>query len=235
MRKNITLLTVLLVTHGCLNTHQRLGVLDEENNISAASRTVWFESFVEAVDHAENFKEVQKVIGQGKAYLACRVEWEDDEYTPLHYAAEQGNLEAVKELIEKHGIPINIKTGLCQRTPLHLAALAGQLHVAKTLLQKSEHVRDDVDHQGNNALFYAASGIQGESNTEVVKWLIGQGADPKVTIDEISLLDCTVNANNRTLVQFLFSNCSFNKKVLERSLSIAKGLHRRDIVHVLEQ
>jgi hypothetical protein len=93
MKKNIIVLAVLLVTHGCLNTHQRLGMLGEESNIAADSGTIWFESFVEAIDHAENFKEVQKVLDQGKAqdYLACGVELEDDEY-PRRYTMRQSRV-----------------------------------------------------------------------------------------------------------------------------------------------
>ena len=240
MKKNIIVLAVLLVTHGCLNTHQRLGVLGEESNIAADSGTIWFESFVEAIDHAENFKEVQKVLDQGKAqdYLACGVELEDDEYTPIHYAAEQGNLKVVQELVEKRNVPVDIRTGIHQRTPLHLAALAGQLPVVKVLSDKDGNAKNNVDSQGDTALFYAASGIRGERNTEVVKWLLTAWQKSPGEIkdkDGFSLLDCAINASNSTLVQFLVDQDDFNRASLNLCLGIAKVLHRGDIVHILEQ
>jgi len=46
----------------------------------------------------------------------------DGQYTPLHYAAEEGDLDVIKELIETYKIPVDIKTGIHKRTPLRLAS-----------------------------------------------------------------------------------------------------------------
>jgi ankyrin repeat protein len=63
--------------------------------------------------------------GEEGGYLSEHVEWNDDMYTPLHYAASMNDLEVVEELIRKYHIPVEIKTGDFKRTPLHLAALEG--------------------------------------------------------------------------------------------------------------
>ena len=57
------------------------------------------------------------MIREKKWVSRKNVEWEDDQYTPLRYAAQKGDLDVVEELIEKHGVPVDIKTGIYQRTP----------------------------------------------------------------------------------------------------------------------
>ena len=58
-----------------------------------------------------------------------------DEYnrTPLHYAAENGQIEAVKALLNAEGIEVN-KRDKNNRTPLHYAAKNGQIEAVKALL-----------------------------------------------------------------------------------------------------
>ena len=57
--------------------------------------------------------------------------------TPLHYAAEHGQLEACKLIIDKamDKNPVD----KCGDTPLHDAAHNGHLHVYQGIMQYSEH------------------------------------------------------------------------------------------------
>lgn len=66
--------------------------------------------------------------GKPLGYLTQPIVWDNDQYIPLHHAAA-GDLEVVEELVEKHDIPVGVRTGGCKRTPLHLAALEGNLEV----------------------------------------------------------------------------------------------------------
>ena len=166
----------------------------------------WFHEFVNAVDNAEELDEITSVLDKGNTlgYLTQSIAWDDDQYTPLHYVAEEGDIEVMKELIEARKIPVDIRTGECKRTPLHLAALEGNLETAKYLMGKGADP-NVCDTEQSNALHYAASGIKGENNTRVVKFLIeGEYADYKsLADDKFSLLYLAIKASNIDLVHYI--------------------------------
>jgi ankyrin repeat protein len=229
---------------GCQSMHHRLGMMSEEGGGGTESNScdmIWFESFVEAVDNAKDFSEIQEVLDQGvsgeKNYLKQCIAWDDDTYTPLHYAAEKGDLEIVQELIEERAIPVNIQTGICGRTPLHLAALKGRLNVVQFLLESDQVILEQEDSQGSTALHYAASGVQGEKNIEVVKLLIEKGAQYGKLAGDFSLLDCAVNADNAALVGYLIAKFAFfrDENCLQKSLEIANYLNKKEISRILEK
>ncbi len=171
----------------------------------------WFHEFVNAVENPEawTWNDIEKVLDRGKplGYLTRPIAWDDDEYTPLHYAAQEGDLEVVKELIEKHNISVDIRTGEHQRTPLHLSALEGNLETVKYLISKKADLLL-TDTAKSNALHYAASGIKGENNTRVVKFLIeDKSANYKLLADDkFSLLYLAIKASNTCLVEYIAGN-----------------------------
>jgi ankyrin repeat protein len=151
----------------------------------------WFESFVDVVDvgNAKEWDALATSLDQEKegGYLDKNVEWEDDQYTPLHYAAQKGDLDIVEELIEKHGVPVDIKTGTYLRTPLQLAALEGNLKMVTYLVDKGAKW-NAIDSAKSNAPHYAASEIQEDANTEMVKFLMRKGADYQALANDKSSL-----------------------------------------------
>jgi len=72
------------------------------------------------------------------------------EASPLHDAAEAGDLQKVKQLLNQ-GADVNAKDKLSQRTPLHLAAFNGNGDIAKLLLSKGAEIGD------KNKMLIAAS------------------------------------------------------------------------------
>ena len=93
--------------------------------------------------------------------------------TPLHYAADDGDVARVKELLA---------TGLDARaadddgwTPLHFAAQKYAAEVVQLLLQAGAAV-DPRNAQGNTPLFKAVFNSRG--NGDVIKLLRANGADP---------------------------------------------------------
>ncbi|MFM2428364.1 MAG: hypothetical protein RL012_248 [Bacteroidota bacterium] len=158
------------------------------------------------LDNAEEWSEIERVLKAGKPleYLIRPIVWEGDQYTPLHYAAEAGDLAVVKELVENNNIPADVRTGRCKRTPLHLAALGGHLDVVKYLI--NHHAEWGVlDIDGSNGLHYAASGVKKRANTAIVSYMINElGADAKSLIREkFNLLHLAIKATNVDLVRYI--------------------------------
>ena len=169
----------------------------------------WFHEFVNAVDNAEAWSAIAKVLDRGKpfGYLTQSIGWEDDHYTPLHYAAQKGDLEVVEELIEKYKVPVHIATDRYKRTPLHLAALRGYLKVVQYLVGQGAKW-SDTDNAKSNVLHYAALGIKGQKNTDVIKFLRDQGADLEVLADDkFNLLHLAIRTSNVSLAKYLMEQC----------------------------
>merc|ERR1719354_951100 len=97
--------------------------------------------------------------------------------TPLHWASNNGDRDAVKLLLDK-GANINAKTD-CGVTPLHLACYHGGNKSVITLLLNRGACLDPRDHDGYTPLHYA--GIK----SDIVDLLIKRGAKKDVIIDEI--------------------------------------------------
>ena len=96
-------------------------------------------------------------ISMSTGYTACSLfDSSQGRKTRLHRAAEDGNLDKCKTLLEK-GRPVNALDET-RNSPLHYAAHKGRYKVCMLLLQ---HATDDlvglVNQYGNTALHYAAS------------------------------------------------------------------------------
>jgi ankyrin repeat protein len=91
--------------------------------------------------------------------------------TPLHEAAEAGNVEEVKRLLESS---MRAGTLTCDNvTPLHLAAHEGRLEVVMLLVDHEVNL-DVRDFSGWTPLFNATS----HGHLAVVEYLIRHGANP---------------------------------------------------------
>ena len=180
----------------------------EEASQYSLDLEMWFHRFVDAVDHAEEWDEVAGILAEGRrrGYLDKTVEWDDDQYTPLHYVAEGGDLEVVQELIEKYHIPVDIRTGGGKRTSLHLAALQGQLAVVKYLISKRAFLHA-TDKDGSHPLHYAVLGVKGQVNTEVVAYLHDKGVNLEIVLKGFNLLHLAIKVGNVSLVNYLLAQC----------------------------
>ena len=96
-----------------------------------------------------------------------------DGRSALHYAANEGNILAVRELLEAGSDP-----GLPDRhgwTPLHFAAQASSADVAAALLDAGVDV-DARDEHGITPLFRAVFNSRGRG--DVIELLRARGANP---------------------------------------------------------
>eukprot|EP00892_Ulva_mutabilis_P006715 jgi/Ulvmu1/4415/UM002_0140.1 len=99
-------------------------------------------------------------------------------YTPLHYAARAGHVNACKLLLQ-HGASVNAKTTLGRASSLHRAAFAGHINVVKLLV---EHGADLCarDADGETALHKAAR----QGHSDVVELLLREDASAAKMLDK---------------------------------------------------
>jgi len=89
-----------------------------------------------------NISKLQSLISAG-ADVKARTKWDE---TPLHIAADRGNVEIAKVLLE-HGADINVRNNKRGDTPLHRAVAKGNVEMVKFLLKQGAdvHARNRYD------------------------------------------------------------------------------------------
>ncbi len=116
-------------------------------------------------------------------------------YTPLHWAASQGNTKVAETLIAK-GADVKAVDNL-GRTPLHAAAASNYPDVVALLIEKDADI-DARDRFGNTPLHLAA----GSGSDLTAKLLLDKGADPNAA-----------NSRGRTPAQY--AEISANPRVIK--------------------
>ena len=96
---------------------------------------------------------------------------------PIHDAASDGNIEAVKQHLDA-GSDVNAKDDLTGSTPLHYAAMGGHKELAELLIAKGANMNAKEGISGRTPLHFAA--FLGQKQT--AELLIVNGADVNVTI-----------------------------------------------------
>ena len=162
-----TLLSLLMV--GCswgAIKQRELGMMDAGGSTTPAQAEEQWEDFIALLDNANNWYEITDFLDQNKDFVNSKHKWEKDTgYTALHYAAQEADLDVVKELIAREA-DVNAKTGK-GITPLHLAARKGHKDLVEYLVKEAEAEDLPDNLQGGRALHYAA----GAGKLEVVKSL----------------------------------------------------------------
>ncbi|MEM7055827.1 MAG: ankyrin repeat domain-containing protein, partial [Bacteroidota bacterium] len=130
---------------------------------STTSDEEQWETFLRLMDDADELREITGFLDQHQDFVNSKHWWtKDTDYTPLHYAAEQGDLEVVKALIAR-GAEVNVKTG-DDITPLHYAVASGHLDVVEYLFKvlkeqyDQEEYLDSKDNDGVSPLHIAVRG-----------------------------------------------------------------------------
>lgn len=89
----------------------------------------------------------------------------------IHNAARTGNLEMVRELLEK-GVDVNSREFLSKWSPLHCAAKSSHLKVVRLLLDRGADI---------NAIGSFGTSLHNAGDAEMVRELLAAGADPLVS------------------------------------------------------
>ena len=118
------------------------------------------------------------------------------ENTALHLAAQAGNLETVRELLDGvYQVDVDNKNW-DEQTPSHLAAAEGHSDVLKLLLQSDPNAIFDKDEEDNTPLHLAATRKQ----SSTVETLLAAGeVKPKSIIYGISTSGASFQKRNRAM------------------------------------
>ena len=123
-----------------------------------------------------------------------------DEYgrTPLHYAAADGLVDQVTQLLSA-GADANVQDD-DGWTPLHFAAQANSASVTKSLLSSGAQT-ELKDSYGNTPLFRAVFAYQ--SDGAVIRLLLNAGANPNaVNLSSVTPLSLAKSIANYDVSQF---------------------------------
>ena len=97
-------------------------------------------------------------------------------YTPLHYAAYFGHLEAARYLVDLGADVAAISMDPLRNQPLHAAATSGHAEIVRLLLDRGADPRAEQTGQ-----WTALHGAAERGHAGVVALLLERGADPQAT------------------------------------------------------
>ncbi|KAN0130291.1 hypothetical protein V8E53_011914 [Lactarius tabidus] len=103
---------------------------------------------------------------------------QDDHWTPLHEAANNGRVELVRALLENHDVDIDAQNEI-GNTPLHAASSNGEVQVARLLLDRGAGIK--ACGKDRSTPLHVASCY---GKMEVVRLLVERGADVSAEDDE---------------------------------------------------
>ena len=136
-------------------------------------------------------------------------------WTPLHFAAAYGQIDACRLLIAQ-GAPLDA-TGFRGITPLHVAALFGRFEVFKALLRSGSDP-DDYHEHGMNAVFEILSNEMVSNSPDwanLLKWLLLE--------QEEFLLDVQARDNSERSILYHLANPSGWTNHPTRALTIEQS------------
>lgn len=139
-----------------------------------------------------------------------------DNYSPLHFAASNGDISTV-ELLCKHNADVNSLTD-DKFTPLHLASGNGNIEVVDFLIKYGANPKA-ITGNGSSVLHYA-SGATGDSHFDLVKHLIKKyGAIEFINFqdeEKYTPLHEATHSGNLELSKYLIEECGADITLLTK-------------------
>ncbi|XP_054762967.2 transient receptor potential cation channel subfamily A member 1-like [Lytechinus pictus] len=128
------------------------------------------------------------------------------EQTALHYAAEAGNVEMIKKLIQ-YEVKGEVRD-MTEKTPVHIAAQAGYLSCVEELLHQTPLLLNDEDQDGMTPLLIACY----HGHRDLVKTLLKIGADITSVNDDhrTALMLAAMNNHVETMSILIEHNCDIH-------------------------
>ena len=97
---------------------------------------------------------------------------DENGFSALHYAVDEGNFKICEILIKTKKININIKSKIDNKTPLHISCKNGYFDITKLLILNNADL-NCLDNEKNNPLYYCVQG----NYYEVAKMILSQNSD----------------------------------------------------------
>ena len=104
---------------------------------------------------------------------------DENGFSALHYAVDEGNIKICEILIKTKKININIKSNIDNKTPLHISCKNGYFDISKLLIQNNADL-NCLDNEKNNPLFYCVEG----NFYEVAKMILSQNNEYNLIYNE---------------------------------------------------
>ena len=159
-----------------------------------------------------HFREIDRQIKEGADVNAIV-----NGGTALHLAAQSGNFDTVKLLIDRKAAVAAID--LNGRTPLHLAAESGRVEIAQLLLEQGVNV-DARDSRGSTPLFGAVE----NQHISMVRWLLDSGAS--ITLQnqsQATALNAAVRNDDVAMVKLLLEKgVAADQATIDAALAVIK-------------
>ena len=121
---------------------------------------------------------------------------DENGFSALHYAVDEGNFKICEILIKTKKININIKSTIDNKTPLHISCKNGYFDISKLLIQNNADL-NCLDNEKNNPLFYCVEG----NFYEVAKMILSHNNEYNLIYSENiygeSPLSLALKSNNK--------------------------------------
>ena len=143
-----------------------------------------------------------------------------DGMTPLHWAADRGDL-AITEMLVYAGANVAAVTRIGQYTPLHLASKGGSVQVVQALVKAGADVKARTNRSGVTPLHLAAA----SGGADIVGTLVEAGADVNAREAEWGQTPLMFAASqNRAAAITVLLSRGADPKITSRTIDIAEML-----------
>ncbi|WP_353273595.1 ankyrin repeat domain-containing protein [Wolbachia endosymbiont (group A) of Agelastica alni] len=182
-----------------------------------------------------DFEKVKDLVSRGASLDAANIDAQDkDGKTPLHFAAQEGNLDMVQFFLNR-GANIKAKD-MYGWTPLHFASAYGKFDVVKFFLDSNINIRAK-DRYGDTPLHLAA---QNNDKSEIVESFLDSDANNinDRTNNGWTPLHVAVQGNKPSTVKLLLgrgADIEVKDTCGQTPLDLATQKGYTDIVKILEQ
>lgn len=173
------------------------GIIKAANRAKAFRQQQVLSATIFQASQQNNTQAIESILSVNPSLVNAK---DTNGWTPLHYAAYSGSINALQTLI-KHGADVDAFDRHAQ-TPLHAAALAGNLAAGKALLKAGANI-NAINQQGTTPLQIAAYA----KRIEFVRMLLEAGANPnECGVSKWTALHSACAAGSMPIVKLLLQH-----------------------------
>lgn len=207
MKKLVVISLLPLLTISCWWHPSSKALFGQGNSRSLPAQDQQWEKFIGLVDKDDD-EAINVFLDNHEGFVNSTHDWlENKDYTPLHYAAEEGVLVVVEALITR-GAHINAQTA-GGGTPLHYAAAHDHLEIVEYLFQAlEEQNRGEVEMEQDQEGMYPLHVAVIEENVRLTEYIISKTPQTIMQSDRLgsNLLHLAATLENREIIETLHTH-----------------------------